>query len=214
MHRYPEPKLLSGTQLLRHRIREDPHSNRLVVMSAIDNLMKGAAGQAVQAFNIMHGLPETTGPRVPRPPSDLTCAACSPSGTRAVRDRGPSAAVRRRLPGTAASTRATAGAAPGGRAEAGAYTAASRRSGKTISPASARRACCWPTREARFRNEGIAVENNMPFLSGRHGFVFNGELRGVRIAATGRIGAEKLFRFPAERSRPAAAGGDARESRS
>lgn len=46
-----------------------------------------------------------------------------------------------------------------------------------------------------FRDEGIAVENNMPFFDGPLAFVFNGELRGVRIAETGRIGAEKLFRF-------------------
>jgi predicted glutamine amidotransferase len=46
-----------------------------------------------------------------------------------------------------------------------------------------------------FRDEGIAVENNMPFVDEPFAFVFNGELRGVRIAETGRIGAEKLFRF-------------------
>ncbi|MDE0458483.1 MAG: N-acetyl-gamma-glutamyl-phosphate reductase, partial [Chromatiales bacterium] len=34
-------------------------------ISAIDNLMKGAAGQAVQAFNVMHGLDETTGLEFP-----------------------------------------------------------------------------------------------------------------------------------------------------
>jgi N-acetyl-gamma-glutamyl-phosphate/LysW-gamma-L-alpha-aminoadipyl-6-phosphate reductase len=39
----------------------DPNSNRLVVISAIDNLMKGAAGTAVQAMNLMLGWPETTG---------------------------------------------------------------------------------------------------------------------------------------------------------
>jgi len=44
-----------------------------------------------------------------------------------------------------------------------------------------------------FRNEGIRVENNMPFLDGRLAFVFNGELHGVRIREKGRIGAEKLF---------------------
>lgn len=44
-----------------------------------------------------------------------------------------------------------------------------------------------------FRNEGIAVENNMPFIDGDTAFVFNGELRGVRIAAEGAIGAAKLF---------------------
>jgi len=46
-----------------------------------------------------------------------------------------------------------------------------------------------------FRDEGIAVENNMPFVQDGLAFVFNGELRRVRIAETGRIGAEKLFRF-------------------
>ncbi|MCY3768761.1 MAG: hypothetical protein OXG56_05275 [Gammaproteobacteria bacterium] len=44
-----------------------------------------------------------------------------------------------------------------------------------------------------FRNEGIAVENNMPFYDGEAVFLFNGELRGVRIKADGRIGAEKVF---------------------
>jgi len=44
-----------------------------------------------------------------------------------------------------------------------------------------------------FRNEGIDVENNMPFYRGDLSFVFNGELRGVRLKATGRIGAEKIF---------------------
>ena len=43
----------------------DPHSNRLVVISALDNLMKGAAGQAVQAFNIAQGFDETTGLEFP-----------------------------------------------------------------------------------------------------------------------------------------------------
>jgi N-acetyl-gamma-glutamyl-phosphate/LysW-gamma-L-alpha-aminoadipyl-6-phosphate reductase len=39
---------------------KDRGINRLVVISAIDNLMKGAAGQAVQAFNIMMGYEEST----------------------------------------------------------------------------------------------------------------------------------------------------------
>ncbi len=46
-----------------------------------------------------------------------------------------------------------------------------------------------------FRNEGVRVEHNMPFVDGTGAFVFNGELRGVRLAAHGRIGAEKLFDF-------------------
>jgi len=60
IYRYPEPKLLSGTNFCDIGFEIDPHSNRLVVISAIDNLMKGAAGQAVQAFNLMHGLAEDT----------------------------------------------------------------------------------------------------------------------------------------------------------
>jgi len=39
----------------------DPRTNRLVVVSVIDNLVKGAAGQAIQNMNIMLGIPETTG---------------------------------------------------------------------------------------------------------------------------------------------------------
>ena len=46
-----------------------------------------------------------------------------------------------------------------------------------------------------YRNEGLVVDNNMPFLCGRTAFIFNGELHGVRIREAGRIGAEKLFRF-------------------
>ncbi len=46
-----------------------------------------------------------------------------------------------------------------------------------------------------YRNEGIAVENNMPFTDGSKVFIFNGELQGVRIREKGRIGAEKVFNF-------------------
>ena len=65
IHRYPEPKLVSGTNYCDIGFERDPESNRLVVISAIDNLMKGAAGQAVQAFNVMHGLDETIGLEFP-----------------------------------------------------------------------------------------------------------------------------------------------------
>jgi len=58
IYRYPEPKLLSGTNYCDIGFERDPDSSRLVVISAVDNLMKGAAGQAVQAFNIMHGISE------------------------------------------------------------------------------------------------------------------------------------------------------------
>ncbi len=43
----------------------DKHANRLVIFSAIDNLIKGAAGQAIQNLNLMFGLDETTGLRTP-----------------------------------------------------------------------------------------------------------------------------------------------------
>lgn len=64
-YRLPEPKLLAGTNFCDVGFQRAPDSNRLVVVSAIDNLMKGAAGQAVQAFNLMHGLPETSGLEFP-----------------------------------------------------------------------------------------------------------------------------------------------------
>ena len=64
-YRYPEPKLLSGTNFCDIGFEIDPHSNRLVVISAIDNLMKGAAGQAVQAMNLMYGFDETTALQFP-----------------------------------------------------------------------------------------------------------------------------------------------------
>jgi len=46
-----------------------------------------------------------------------------------------------------------------------------------------------------FRDEGIVVENNMPFVDERNAFIFNGELRGVKVKAEGRIGAEKIFNY-------------------
>jgi len=46
-----------------------------------------------------------------------------------------------------------------------------------------------------FRDEDIDVKNNMPFYYKRHVFIFNGELRGVRLRSEGRTGAEKLFHF-------------------
>jgi N-acetyl-gamma-glutamyl-phosphate/LysW-gamma-L-alpha-aminoadipyl-6-phosphate reductase len=60
IHRYPEPKILSGSNYGDVGWEKDLHSNRIVVLAAIDNLMKGAAGQAVQAFNIRLGFPEET----------------------------------------------------------------------------------------------------------------------------------------------------------
>ena len=61
IYRYPEPKILVGTNYC--DIGFDLERRRLVVMSAIDNLMKGAAGQAVHAMNVMCGFDEKTGLR-------------------------------------------------------------------------------------------------------------------------------------------------------
>jgi N-acetyl-gamma-glutamyl-phosphate/LysW-gamma-L-alpha-aminoadipyl-6-phosphate reductase len=61
IHRYPNPKILSGTNYCDVGFERDPHSRRVVVMSALDNLMKGAAGQAVQALNVRFGWDERTG---------------------------------------------------------------------------------------------------------------------------------------------------------
>ncbi len=44
-----------------------------------------------------------------------------------------------------------------------------------------------------FKDTGITIENNMPFYHDERAFVFNGELRGVRLRVPGRIGAEKVF---------------------
>jgi len=46
-----------------------------------------------------------------------------------------------------------------------------------------------------FEDRDIIVENNMPFFDSRTVFIFNGELRGVKIRAEGRIGAEKIFNY-------------------
>lgn len=46
-----------------------------------------------------------------------------------------------------------------------------------------------------FRDEGIEVGNNMPFVDGQQAFLFNGELHGVRLPIGGRTGADRLFRY-------------------
>lgn len=46
-----------------------------------------------------------------------------------------------------------------------------------------------------FKDEGIVVENNMPFYDEKYIFVFNGQLSGVKIKEEGRIGAEKIFNY-------------------
>jgi len=65
LYRYPEPKLVVGTNFCDIGFEMDPVNNRLVIFSAIDNLVKGAAGSAVQSMNIMMGVEETRGLRYP-----------------------------------------------------------------------------------------------------------------------------------------------------
>jgi N-acetyl-gamma-glutamyl-phosphate reductase len=57
----PDTKNTTGTNFCDISARFDARTGRLVLLSAEDNLVKGAAGQAVQNFNLMAGLPETTG---------------------------------------------------------------------------------------------------------------------------------------------------------
>ena len=59
--REPEPKILAGSNFAEIGWAYDPVSRRLVALAAIDNLMKGAAGSAVQCMNLMCGLEETAG---------------------------------------------------------------------------------------------------------------------------------------------------------
>lgn len=57
----PDTKNVVGTNFLELAWRVDPRTKRLVVMSAEDNIVKGTSGQAIQCFNILSNLPETTG---------------------------------------------------------------------------------------------------------------------------------------------------------
>lgn len=61
VYRYPEPKILAGTNFCDVGFERDENSNRVVVMSALDNLVKGAAGNGVQAMNVACGFEETLG---------------------------------------------------------------------------------------------------------------------------------------------------------
>lgn len=60
IYRYPEPKILAGSNYADVGFEFDESTRRVVAISAIDNLMKGAAGTAVQCMNLMMGWEETT----------------------------------------------------------------------------------------------------------------------------------------------------------
>lgn len=57
----PETKWVEGSNYVDINFKIDERTNRVIMMGAIDNLVKGAAGQAVQNMNLMFGLPENEG---------------------------------------------------------------------------------------------------------------------------------------------------------
>ena len=65
LYRYPEPKILIGSNYCDIGFALSEDSSRIVVMAALDNLMKGGAGTAVQAMNIMFGYDERAGLEFP-----------------------------------------------------------------------------------------------------------------------------------------------------
>lgn len=65
LYRYPEPKILAGSNHADVGFELDTTTRRVVALCAIDNLMKGAAGTALQCANLMHGWEETAGLEFP-----------------------------------------------------------------------------------------------------------------------------------------------------
>src|SRR5260370_39836775 len=61
VYRYPEPKILVGSNYCDIGFELDPHQQRVVVIAALDNLVKGAAGNAVQSLNCMYGWAQAPG---------------------------------------------------------------------------------------------------------------------------------------------------------
>jgi N-acetyl-gamma-glutamyl-phosphate reductase len=57
----PATKHVLGSNHVRISVHHDARTGRVLAIGVIDNLVKGAAGQAIQAFNLVHGLPETAG---------------------------------------------------------------------------------------------------------------------------------------------------------
>lgn len=57
----PQTKWVEGSNYVDVNFQLDPRTGRVIMMGAMDNLVKGAAGQAVQNMNLMFGLPENEG---------------------------------------------------------------------------------------------------------------------------------------------------------
>jgi N-acetyl-gamma-glutamyl-phosphate/LysW-gamma-L-alpha-aminoadipyl-6-phosphate reductase len=65
LYRYPEPKILSGSNFCDVGFVVDERTGRATVIGALDNLVKGGAGNAVQCLNVRLGWPERTGLEFP-----------------------------------------------------------------------------------------------------------------------------------------------------
>lgn len=65
LYQLPDPKIVVGSNFCDIGFEIDDHADRLVLFSAIDNLMKGASGQGVQCLNIMLGIDERTALETP-----------------------------------------------------------------------------------------------------------------------------------------------------
>lgn len=61
LYKYPDPKLVVGSNFVDLGFAVDDHINRIVAIGAIDNLIKGTAGNAIQSMNIMMGFREEEG---------------------------------------------------------------------------------------------------------------------------------------------------------
>ena len=60
-YQLPNPKITLGTNYVDIGFELDPRTRRIIMFSAIDNLMKGASGQGIQCLNLMLGVDEKTG---------------------------------------------------------------------------------------------------------------------------------------------------------
>ena len=60
-HICPETRWVEGSNYVDVNFKIDGRTGRVIMMGALDNLVKGAAGQAVQNMNLLFGLPETEG---------------------------------------------------------------------------------------------------------------------------------------------------------
>jgi len=65
LYKYPDPKITIGSNFVDVGFEIDPYVDRIVVFGAIDNLIKGAAGNAIQSMNIMLGFDEREGLNFP-----------------------------------------------------------------------------------------------------------------------------------------------------